>query len=175
MKQRSEFAVLLSMSPLFPKSDEQTIEQIAALCTKRRLVAGEVLFKKGDKVDALYGIRRGTIRIETGTENGLRMTLNVLGSGDLFGEVALLDDHVRTADAVAAEACELFVLRRNDFLRFIERNPHIMVQLMELLCQRIRWMSERMEEVTFLPLRSRMARRLVALTKDFGMELHMTQ
>jgi CRP/FNR family cyclic AMP-dependent transcriptional regulator len=175
MRKPSEFAVLLNMSPLFAALGEQTVEQIAALCAKRRLAAGEVLFKKGDEADALYGVRRGTIRIETGTGGGSRLTLNVLGSGDMFGEVALIDGHSRTADAVAADACELFVLRRRDFLAFIQRDPRIMVQLMELLCQRIRWMSERMEEMAFLPLRIRLARRLVALTRDYGAEVHITQ
>jgi CRP/FNR family cyclic AMP-dependent transcriptional regulator len=175
MKKLSEFAALLSMNPMFAKLGEETLERLAEMCVRRRLVANEVLFKKGDQGDTLYGLRRGTIRIETGTEGGERLTLNVLGSGDLFGEIALLDGHPRSADAVAAEPCELYLLRRADFLAFIERDPRIAVRLIELLCQRIRWMNERMEEVALLPLQTRMARRLVGLAADYGSELHLTQ
>jgi CRP/FNR family cyclic AMP-dependent transcriptional regulator len=175
MKKLSEFAALLNMNPLFAKLGEEPLERIAALCVTRRLVAGELLFEKGDSGDSLYGVRRGSIRIETGSEGGERLTLNLLGPGDLFGEIALLDGQSRTANAVAAETCELYVLRRADFLAFIERDPRIALRLIELLCQRLRWMNERMEEVALLPLHMRMARRLAGLALDFGSELHLTQ
>src|SRR5574337_1056731 len=80
MTRQAEFAVSLRMNPLF---------------------------KDGDKGDAVYGIRRGQIRIETGAEDGSRLTLNFQGSGDLFGEIAVLDGQARTADAIAAEPAEL--------------------------------------------------------------------
>jgi CRP-like cAMP-binding protein len=175
MKKLSEFAALLNMNPLFAKLGEDSLERIAGLCVRRRLRAGELLFEKGDQGDSLYGVRRGTIRIETGTEGGERLTLNVLGPGDLFGEIALLDGQARTANAVAADDCELYVLRRHDFMSFVEREPRVAIRLIELLCQRLRWMNERMEEVALLPLHMRMARRLAGLALDFGTELHLTQ
>jgi CRP/FNR family cyclic AMP-dependent transcriptional regulator len=175
MKKLSEFAALLNMNPLFAKLGEDSLERIAGLCVRRRLGAGELLFEKGDQGDSLYGVRRGSIRIETGTAGGERLTLNVLGPGDLFGEIALLDGQARTANAVAAQDCELYVLRRPDFMAFIEREPRIAIRLIELLCQRLRWMNERMEEVALLPLHARMARRLAGLALDFGTELHLTQ
>jgi CRP-like cAMP-binding protein len=167
--------LILSTNEMFAKLGEVPLERIANLCVRRRLAHGEVLFKKGDQGDSLYGVRRGTIRIETGTEGGDRLTLNVLGSGDLFGEIALLDGEPRSADAIAAEATELFMLRRHDFLALIEREPQIAVRLIELLCQRVRWVNERVEEVALLPLHVRMARRLAGLALDFGSEINLTQ
>jgi CRP/FNR family cyclic AMP-dependent transcriptional regulator len=174
MKKPSEFAVLLGMNPLFAKLGDEAIERLAALCVSRRLDSGELLFEKGDDGDALFGVRRGTIHIETGTDSGSRLIHNVLGPGDVFGEIALLDGSPRTANAVASEPCELFILRRADFLTFIERNPPIAVRLVALLCERIRWMNERIEEAVLLPLNTRMARRLLGLAQDFGKELELT-
>ncbi len=99
----------------------------------------------------------------------------MLGPGDLFGEVALFDGQPRTADAVAAEACELFVLRRSDFLAYLEKDARVAVRVIELLCQRIRWVSDRMEETALLPFQVRLARRLMILVQDFGMEIHISQ
>src|SRR5262245_2373984 len=172
---RPEFAAILGMNPMFAGLGEEAVRTIAALCTRRPLEADEVLFQKGDKGDALYGVRRGRVRIETGTAGGGRLTLNVLGPGDLFGEVALFDGQARTADAVAAEPSELFMVRRSDFLAFLEREPRIAVRILELLCQRIRWVSDRMEEAVLLPLHARLARRLCALADDFGSEVHISQ
>ena len=90
-----------------------------------------MLFQKGDPGDALYGVRRGQIRIETGASDGSRLTLNFMGPGDLFGEVAVLDGQSRTADATAGEPSELFVLRREDFLAFLEREPKVAIKIID--------------------------------------------
>src|SRR5215813_9889318 len=172
---RPEFAALLGMNALFAGLGEEAIRNIAGLCVRRQMDGGEVLFQKGDKGDALYGVRRGRVRIETGTAAGGRLALNVLGPGDLFGEIALFDGQPRTADAIAAEPSELFMVRRSDFLAYLEREPRISIRLLEMLCQRIRWVSDRMEEAILLPLHARLARRLCALADDFGSEVHISQ
>ena len=82
---QSEFAVMLSLNPLFADLGTEALKRIAALCHTQQLGEGEVLFQKGDVGDALYGIRRGQIRIETGASDGSRLTLNFQGSGDVFG------------------------------------------------------------------------------------------
>ncbi|SED70994.1 Crp/Fnr family transcriptional regulator [Bradyrhizobium sp. 41S5] len=175
MSKQAEFAVILKMNPMFADLGADELARLAGLCHTQQLAAGEVLFQKGDPGDALFGVRRGQMRIETGASDGSRLTLNFMGSGDLFGEVAVLDGQERTADATAGEPTELFVLRREDFLGFLEREPKVAVRLIELLCQRIRWQSERMEESVLQPLPVRLARRLCALAEDFGSEVHISQ
>lgn len=175
MSKQSEFAVLLGLNPLFSGLGADSINKIAALCHTQYATTGELLFQKGDSGDALFGIRRGQVRIETGSAGGGRLTLNFLGAGDLFGEIAVLDGQPRTADATAGEPSELFVLRRNDFLSYLESEPRVAVKLIALLCQRIRWVSDRIEESVLLPLHVRLARRLRALAVDFGSEVHISQ
>src|SRR6202011_339886 len=175
MSKQAEFAVILKMNPMFADLGSDELSRISNLCHTQHLTTGEGLFQKGDAGDALFGARRGQIRIETGTSDGSRLTLNFQGPGDLFGEVAVLDGQSRTADATAAEGTELFVLRREDFLAHLEREPRVAVKLIALLCQRIRWMSERMEESVLQPLPVRLARRLCALASDFGSEVHISQ
>src|SRR3984957_8245032 len=174
MSKQTEFAVILKMNPMFADIGADELQRLSAFCHTQHLDAGEMLFQKGDPGDALFGVRRGQIRIETGASDGSRLTLNFLGPGDLFGEVAVLDGQSRTADA-AGEPTELFVLRREDFLGHLEREPRVAVKLIMLLCQRIRWMSERMEESVLQPLPVRLARRLCALASDFGSEVHISQ
>jgi CRP/FNR family cyclic AMP-dependent transcriptional regulator len=175
MSKQSEFAVILKMNPMFADIGADELQRLASFCHTRHLHAGEMLFRKGDPGDALFAVRRGQIRIETGAADGGRLTLNFLEPGSLFGEVAVLDGASRTADAAAGEPSELFVLRREDFLGFLEREPKVAVKLIMLLCRRIRWMSERMEEQVLQPLPVRLARRLCALASDFGSEVHISQ
>src|SRR5882757_1910640 len=121
MSKQAEFAVILKMNPMFADLGADELQRISGLCKTQQLGAGEKLFRKGDSGDALYGVRRGQIRIETGASNGRRLTLNFFGPGELFGEVAVLDGLSRTADATAGEASELFVLRREELLGFLEQ------------------------------------------------------
>src|SRR3954451_19345559 len=175
MSKQAEFAVILKMNAMFADLGADELQRLANLCHTQHLGNGEVLFQKGDPGDALFGVRRGQVRIETGASDGSRLTLNFLGPGDLFGEVAVLDGQSRTADATAGEATELFVLRREDFLAHPETGPRAAVKRIQLLSQRIRWMSERMEESVLQPLPVRLARRLCALASDFGSEVHISQ
>src|ERR1700719_4497996 len=123
MSKQAEFAAILKMNPMFADLGNDELQRISALCRTQHVGVGEMLFRKGDPGDALFGVRRGQIRIETGASDGSRLTLNFMGPGELFGEVAVLDGQSRTADAAAGEASELFVLRRQGFLSFLQRGP----------------------------------------------------
>jgi CRP/FNR family cyclic AMP-dependent transcriptional regulator len=175
MSKAVEFAVILKMNPMFAELGADELAQISNLCHTRHLAAGEMLFRKGDAGDALFGIRRGQIRIETAASDGGRLTLNFTGPGELIGEVAVLDGFGRTADAAAAEPTELFVLGRADLLGLLEREPKIALQIILQLCRRLRRQGERTEESMLQPLPVRLARRLCALASDFGSEVHISQ
>ncbi|HZA91664.1 MAG TPA: Crp/Fnr family transcriptional regulator [Gemmatimonadales bacterium] len=175
MTEDPNLARLLGANPFFGRMQPDVLQAIAGLCVTRKLSMNEVLFQKGDPGDALFAIRRGQIRIGTSTDEGRRLTLNLLGAGDVFGEIALLDGQPRTADAVASEPTLLFMIRRRDFLNLLEWNPTVSIQVVELLCERIRYLSNQMEEANLLPLTRRLARRLIMLAEDFGSEITVTQ
>jgi CRP/FNR family cyclic AMP-dependent transcriptional regulator len=175
MTNTPNLALLLAANPFFASLGQEAIEAVAVLCMSRHLDRAEVLFLKGDAGDALYAVRRGQIRIATGTSSGRRLTLNLLGSGDVFGEVALLDGRPRTADALAVEPTDLYMIHRRDFLDLLLKRPSVAIRIIEFLCERIRWMSAQMEERALLPLETRLAYRLVALTEDYGADLHVSQ
>jgi CRP/FNR family transcriptional regulator, cyclic AMP receptor protein len=171
----SPLVAALSVNPLFSGLGTDTCKRIADLCVTQNLTDGQTLFLKGDPGNALYGVRRGRILITTSTSAGKQLTLNVLGSGDIFGEVALLDGRPRTADAIASGGTELFMIRRGDFQNLLQRQPAIALKIIELLCERVRWTSERMEEASLLALPPRLARRLLKLADDFGEEILISQ
>lgn len=172
---RQRIASLLSANPFFSGLVPGTLDRIAGICRPHHLAARAVLFLKGDPSDGLYAIRRGLVRIGTTDDLGQQMTMNVLGGGDVFGEIALLDGRSRTADAVAIEDTEMFFLPRRDFLGLLNSEPSIALQVIELLCARLRDLIERMEETTFLPAGTRLARRILLLATDYGSEVHASQ
>lgn len=108
------------------------------------------------------------MRISASTPGGREVFLNILESGDSFGEIAVLDGQPRTASADALVDTELFVIRRADFLALIGKEPKLATHVLELLCKRLRWTSDLIEEAAFLPVAGRLARRLLALSAEHG-------
>lgn len=171
----SPLVAALSTNDFFSGLGPEIIQIIADLCVTQSLADGETLFLKGDPGDALYCVRRGRVLIMASTASGKQLILNVLGSGDVFGEIALLDGRSRTADAMASGPTELLMITRADFKDLLRRQPEIAVRLIELLCARLRWTSDRMEEASLLALPPRLARRLLKLAEDFGDEIEISQ
>lgn len=166
---------ILGANRFFAGFERDALEKIAAVCRQRHLAARDILFLKGDPGDGLYAIRRGLIRIGTVDDLGQQMTMNVLGGGDVFGEITLLDGQSRTADAVAMEDTDMFFLPRQDFLSLLNREPPMALQLIDLLCARLRDVIGRLEETTFLPSVIRLARRILVLAADYGTDVHASQ
>jgi len=145
-----------------------TIDALAALAHRRAFEKNALIFAQGDPGDALYGIASGRIRISTADDAGHEVFLNVLGPGDTFGEIAMLDGLQRTASAVAIASATLVVIPRAQFLAHLERDSGLALHLMRLLCERLRWVSDIIDESAFLTGPARVAKRLLRLLETYG-------
>ncbi|MBK8174156.1 MAG: Crp/Fnr family transcriptional regulator [Rhodospirillales bacterium] len=146
----------------------QDLDRLAQLSATRHYKAGEPVFQKGDPGTAMMAVLAGRVRICSYSAEGREVVLNVISPGEVFGEIAMIDGGERTADAFAMDPTELLILSRRDFLPFLERNPDVCVRLLEVMCRRLRWTSQQLEDVNFLDLRSRLAKRLMYLSDHHG-------
>jgi CRP-like cAMP-binding protein len=162
---KSDVAQLLGAHPVF---GELSAAQLARLCTYARgrsVARGVTVFEKGDVGDALYAIRGGMVKITSTLPDGRQSVFNLLGDGEIFGEIALLDGQARTADAIAMTKCDLVVIDRRDFLRFLQEEPKAALRLIEFLCGRLRFATGHFEEQIALGIPGRLARTLLRLAK----------
>jgi CRP-like cAMP-binding protein len=148
---------------LFAKLTPQQIDRLSACVVTKLVKRGTNIFAKGDPGTSLFAIGAGTVKISAPSVEGKDAVFNVLGKGAIFGEIALLDGHPRTADASATTDCELFVIERRDFLPAMREEPDIALKIIEILCFRLRRTTEQAEEVMFLDLPSRLAKALMRL------------
>ncbi len=146
----------------------EELDRLLAPARVERLDAGRVLFRKGDPGDRLYVVLAGRISIGTASEEGKEVVFNVLGRGEVFGEIALLDGKARTADATAMAESHLLVLERKDFMPFLESHPEVAARLIAVLCERVRWVSQSYEDALFMDLPARLAKRLLLLAETDG-------
>ena len=141
---------ILSANPLFKNFEPSIIDRIVSRAVIRKIKKGTVLFRKGDIGSTLYAVCAGSVRISVPSEQGQDAIFNVIPSGELFGEIALLDGGPRTADAVAVEDSELMIIDRRDFIPMVRENPDVAMKLIELVCARLRRTSEQVEDIMFL-------------------------
>ena len=159
---------LLQNNYLFSKLSPKHIERLTACVVGKPVARATSIFAKGDPGSSLFAICRGTVKISIPSVDGHDAVFNLMGKGDIFGEIALLDGRPRTADAIAITDCELFVIERRDFLPLLREEPEIALKMIEILCARVRRTTEQAQNLMFMPLRVRLAKALLQLSEGDG-------
>jgi CRP/FNR family transcriptional regulator, cyclic AMP receptor protein len=152
---------LLRAHHIFGQLPAKVIEQLGRYVTRRRLQRGAVVFAKGDPGHGLMAVVRGSVRISLPTIGGREIVLDHIHSGEVFGEMALLDGASRSANATASEDCELLVIDRRNFIQFVQHQPEVAAKLLEVLCGRLRHTNEQVEDMMFTSLPVRLAKLLL--------------
>jgi len=124
--------------PLFASLNNEAAQEVYTLLQSRNVPSGTSLFRAGDSGDSLYLIDGGRVRISVTDDDQKEIVLAELAEGDFFGEMAIIDGKQRSADATVLEDARLYVLAREDFLRFINHNPAVALQLLSATFQRLR-------------------------------------
>ncbi|MDE1933638.1 Crp/Fnr family transcriptional regulator [Bradyrhizobium sp.] len=156
---------VLRKHPIFCDLDAEAFEQLGRYAKSATLKRGATIFSKGDPGNSLIAVVSGTVKISISSPDGRNAILNLIGPGEIFGEVAVLDGQARTADAIANSNCEIVVIDRREFLPFVKSQPALAMKFIELLCTRLRWTSGQVEEVILQDLPGRLASALLRLTE----------
>ena len=124
--------------PLFRNLDDHAAFELCNLLSVREEAGGTPLFYRGDPGDAMYLIETGRVRISVKDADGHDATLAELRDGEFFGEMAILDEQPRSADATVTANTRLAVLSRNDFRAFLHKNPDIALGILTAMIHRLR-------------------------------------
>lgn len=133
-----DLAARLRSVPLFAALDDAAVEELCALLTPVELETGTQIFHVGDAGEAMYLIEDGRVRICVTDADGRDVTLAELGSGDFFGEMAMLDGHGRSANAIVTRKARLAMLTRDNFLSFVSSDSRIVLEMLGAITNRLR-------------------------------------
>jgi CRP/FNR family cyclic AMP-dependent transcriptional regulator len=137
-------AALLSEIPFFNFLDENERLSLATQLEEVQLPEGQVLFHYGEPGDCLYVIRSGKAEVFFKDDTGTRIVLEVAGSGDVVGELSLLDGGPRTASVVVTETLDALRLDRADLDQFLRRHPAAAIDLLSAMGRRLRVSADRL-------------------------------
>jgi CRP/FNR family cyclic AMP-dependent transcriptional regulator len=151
----------LSTVPLFRELERSAVRGFAELTREQKFAKGAMIVSEGDAGDALYVVRSGEVKVVLSGEDGREVILHVLGVGEHFGELALIDGRPRSAHVVSTHASSLLVLRRADFRRQVEQNPQVAWGLMVELSRRLRQADGTIGSLVLLDVPGRVAKVLL--------------
>jgi CRP/FNR family cyclic AMP-dependent transcriptional regulator len=162
--------VYLKQVSLFEGLADEEIRELMAVAKRRTFRSGEVIFHRDDPGLVLYVIKEGKVKISLFSPDGQEISLVVFGKGECFGEFAILDGLPRSADAIALEKVECYTLQRSDFQKTLIKNPKIAIHVLEVLSRRLRSTDQMIEDLIFLDVYGRVAKKLIELADSHGVQ-----
>ncbi len=164
----SSAAAVLQKVPLFSQLAPADLQRVVEVTRERTYPKNSVILFEDDPGDALYVVGKGQVKVVLIGEDGREVILSVLGEGEFFGEMALIDDQPRSAHVIAMEDSTLLVVRREDFQGILTQQPLLALALLRELTRRLRRVDEKVGSLVLLDVHGRVAQLLLDLADEAG-------
>jgi CRP/FNR family cyclic AMP-dependent transcriptional regulator len=158
----------LSKIWLFKELSPDDLARLAQLARTKVYKARETIVSKGDPANEFYVVLRGRAKVTARGIEGTEAAINVMGPGEVFGEVGILDCQPRSATVVTLEECEIAIVDKHAFDGLLAASPGVTMRLLAVLASRIRELTIRVEDRAFLDVPARLAKQLLWLAKNHG-------
>lgn len=156
---------------LFSDLKDNELETISRILYVHSYQRGQLIFQEGENGDALFVVLKGRVKVCLYDEEGREYVLDIIGKDGFFGELALIDDLPRSANAIAMETADLLVVRRSDFVKLLMENPSISVNILRVLAGRLRAADERIKWLAFLNVEGRILKYLLEVGARLGIRM----
>ena len=148
-------------------SDAKCLE-FQKLCKPRNYLKNSMIILEEEYGDLVFMVQSGTIKITRVNDEGKEVILALLGPGEIFGELAILDGEARSANALAQENCKLLAINKQDFLEILKTNFSVSYNLMCELAKRLRKSDQQIEALSLSDAEHRIGVSLLNLAEDMG-------
>jgi len=162
--QRTGWAVLQNI-PMFAGLSKGQLEQLARVAGSRKVPRNTTIVSVGDHTDSLFVIVSGSAKVLNRDADGNEVILTLLGAGECFGEMGLIDGSPRSADVVASEICELLEIAKTDFIKALAVNVELCLNIMKSLVLRLRLANRKIESLALMDVYGRVAKLLLDLSE----------
>jgi CRP/FNR family transcriptional regulator, cyclic AMP receptor protein len=156
---------VFGVSPILQALSPGSQQALLGVLIRHRYKRNEIIFRQDDPGETVHLVRKGHLKIQVSAATGEESVLTIVGPGDLFGELTLLDGGPRSATVVALDDVETVSLGRADFQKLLRHDATVVEALLAALARNIRRLSEDVSELMFLNLRGRLARKLLDLAE----------
>src|SRR3954452_2847498 len=154
----------LKAVPFFSLLNDRELDVIRVVSTEKSFPKNAVVLTEGEMGDSLYMIQSGKVKVFIGDEEGREIILKLLGPGDFFGEMSMIDKQPRSASVTTSEASTFLVLTHAAFEKCVEQAPRIGNMVMRMLAQRVREADRKIGTLALMDVYGRVASTLLELS-----------
>lgn len=158
-------ATALRTLPIFQGLDPERLEEVARYSTLRRVSRGTAVVQSGEKTDNVYFVLNGSLKVLVCDEDGREVILTILGQGEVFGEMGMLDASPRSATVTAVAATDLVVIAHADFRQIMSNNFDVCLSIMCNMATRLRAADRKIESLALMDVYGRVARLLLDMAE----------
>ena len=166
-----ENKAFLRRVPLLQSLSEIELDQLAAGSVRKNFPKGRTIVSEGEPSQSLYILLSGRAKVQRSDSEGKEVILAVLGSGEFFGEMSLIDDAPRSASIITLESCDFMALNKDSFKSMLIQSPEVCMQIMRGLVKRLREADKKIETLALLDVYGRVARVLLDFSENVGGEM----
>jgi len=166
---------VLKAVPLFASFPDEQLRLLTPVITRRSLPRSTTVMASGDPTDSLYIVLSGRLKVMMSDAEGKEVILSILGPGEFFGEMGLIDDAPRSASVVSIEPCELLSIAKRDFKKSLAENFEMAQAVMRGLVRRLREADRKIGSLALLDVYGRVARLLLDMSETVDGEKIVTK
>jgi CRP/FNR family transcriptional regulator, cyclic AMP receptor protein len=161
-----ENKLFLKRVPLFTGLTDAQFDLLAAGSTRRNFPKGRMIVAEGEPSQSLYILLSGRAKVQRSDSEGKEVILAVLGPGEFFGEMSLIDDAPRSASVITLESCDFMAINKESFKTMISQSTEMCLQIMKGLVKRLRGADQKIETLALLDVYGRVARVLLDFSEN---------
>ena len=166
---------MLSKIDLFADMPEEDLQAVSNLAATRTYPKNTIIISEGDDSDSLYCVLSGKVKVYLSDDDGREIIINILGEGEYFGELALLDDAPRSASVMTLEETKLAVISKSAFENCLSKNPQLALHIIRELSKRMRNLTQNVKSLALMDVYGRVARTLLDMAEPTGDKLEIRQ
>ena len=166
---------VLKSVPLFASFPDDQLRMLVTVVTRRSAPRSSVIMAAGDQIDSLYIVISGRLKVMMGDADGKEVILSLIGPGEFFGEMGLIDDSPRSASVVTIEPCELLSIAKRDFKKILAENFEMSMAVMRGLVRRLREADRKIGSLALLDVYGRVARLLLDMSEEVNGQRMVTK
>lgn len=166
---------VLKAVPLFSSFPEEQLRMLATVVSRKSVPRSTTIMSSGDPTDSMYIVLSGRLKVMMSDAEGKEVILTILGPGEIFGEMGLIDDEPRSASVVAIEPCELLYISKRDFKKCLAENFEMTMGVMRGLVRRLREADRKIGSLALLDVYGRVARLLLDMSETVDGEKIVTK
>jgi CRP/FNR family transcriptional regulator, cyclic AMP receptor protein len=166
---------VLKTVPLFASFPEDQLRMLTTMVARKSAPRSTTIMAGGDATDSLYIVLSGRLKVMMSDSEGKEVILTILGPGEFFGEMGLIDDEPRSATVITIEPCELLSITKRDFKKCLAENFEMAMAVMRSLVKRLREADRKIGSLALLDVYGRVARLLLDMAENVDGEKVVTK